>query len=57
MKTGDLVRIREGSGFKNAGQLAIVIRQDCERWWDIMYTDGRKGAVMQDVVEVVNEGG
>ena len=57
MKIGDLVRIRGELGFKNAGKYAIIIGDSFDGWWDIVFVDGQKGAVMRHVLEVVNECG
>ena len=53
MKIGDLVRIRGWA--KNAGKYAVVTGESFDGWWDIMFVDGQKGAVMRHVLEVVNE--
>ena len=55
MKVGDLVRSKEGFGFKNVGQLGIVTGQSFNGWWDILWVNGRRGAVMRDAVEVIDE--
>ena len=55
MKIGDLVRVRGELGFKNAGKYAVVTGESFDGWWDIMFVDGQKGAVMRHVLEVVNE--
>ena len=57
MKIGDLVRVRKVYGFKNAGKYAVIIGESFDGWWDIMFVDGQKGAVMSHIVEVVNESG